>query len=175
MIEYDDSYNDIDAEDIHNSIPRKLNVKYLSEALNELDGDITGIMYGLHLHLFCATTIKIKNKIKMIADPVNDYINVKINSRGAWAKVSHSHFKDICILGMPFLNENKVSLHAFCGDDIFYLNFDEEFEEKGMNLRRKKGGKLKNNNDEVISGFFIIIILFLLILAFFTEYLNNFP
>ncbi|GBC54470.1 hypothetical protein GLOIN_2v1766531 [Rhizophagus irregularis DAOM 181602=DAOM 197198] len=168
MIEYDDSYNDIDAEDIHNSIPRKLNVKYLSEALNELDGDITGIMYGLHLHLFCATTIKIKNKIKMviflvdtrssvtfisrevlhsfgieIADPVNDYINVKINSRGAWAKVSHSHFKDICILGMPFLNENKVSLHAFCGDDIFYLNFDEEFEEKGMNLRRKKGGKLK--------------------------------
>ncbi|CAG8744214.1 499_t:CDS:2, partial [Rhizophagus irregularis] len=144
MIEYDDSYNDIDAEDIHNSIPRKLNVKYLSEALNELDGDITGIMYGLHLHLFCATTIKIKNKIKMVIFLVDTRSSVTFISR----EVLHSFGieiadPDICILGMPFLNENKVSLHAFCGDDIFYLNFDEEFEEKGMNLRRKKGGKLK--------------------------------
>jgi hypothetical protein len=75
MIELNDSYDprnfdilltDIDAEDVHESIPKKLNVKYLSDALKELDGDITGIMYGPHLLLFCATTIRIKNKIKMV-------------------------------------------------------------------------------------------------------------
>jgi hypothetical protein len=118
-----------------------------------LDGNITGIMYGSHLHLFCAMTIMIKDKIKMViflvdtgspttfisgevlhsfgmevADPKNDYINVNINNRRARAMMSRSHFEDICIIGMSFLNANKVGLHAFCGDDIFYLNFDEEFE-----------------------------------------------
>lgn len=46
MIEPNDSYDprnfdilltDIDAEDVHESIPRKLNVEYLSDAPNELD------------------------------------------------------------------------------------------------------------------------------------------
>src|SRR3954471_12079359 len=75
MIDINDSYDprnfdilltDIDTEDVHESIPRKLNVEYLSDAPNELDGDITGIMYGPHFRLFCATTIRIKNKIKMV-------------------------------------------------------------------------------------------------------------
>ncbi|CAB4400066.1 unnamed protein product [Rhizophagus irregularis] len=192
MIELNDTYGprknsnilltDIDTDDVHTCIPSKLNIKYLAEAQNELNGNMSGIMYGVNLRLFCATTIKIKNKIKMIiflvdtgssetyiseevlrsfrielADPLNDSIHVSINNKGEWVKMSHSHFKDICILGMRFLTSNKVGLHAFCGDDIFYLNFDEE---------------LKSNNDEVIGGCFLIIFL---ILVFFTEYLNNFP
>ena len=60
-----------------------------------------------------------------IADPMNDYIRININNKRTCAKVSHVHFKNICILGMSFLNANKVGLHAFCGDDIFYINFDE--------------------------------------------------
>ncbi|CAB4400068.1 hypothetical protein RhiirA5_426376 [Rhizophagus irregularis] len=172
MTDINDSYDprnfdilltDIDAEDIHKIIPRKLNVKYLSEVPNELDGNITGIMYGIYLHLFCATTIRIKNKIKMViflvnigspttfisgevlhsfgiemADPVNDYIDVNINNRRVQAMMSHSHFENICIIGMSFLNANKVGFHTFYGDDIFHLNFDEEFGEKEMNLRLKK-------------------------------------
>jgi hypothetical protein len=56
--------------------------------------------------------------------------------------MSHSHFANVCLIGMSFLNANKVGLHTFCREDIFYLNFDEEFdeefEEKGKNLKRKK-------------------------------------
>jgi hypothetical protein len=75
MIESNDSYNpknydilltNIGTKDIHESIPRKLNVKYLSDFPNELDGDITRIMYGFHLHLFCTTTVRKKDKIKMV-------------------------------------------------------------------------------------------------------------
>jgi hypothetical protein len=65
--------------------------------------------------------------------------------------MSHSHFEDICIIGMSFLSANKVGLHAFCGDNIFYLNFDEEFEEKGMNLRRKKKWKLDHPIRSLVS------------------------
>ncbi|GES99833.1 hypothetical protein GLOIN_2v1766521 [Rhizophagus clarus] len=165
MIQVDDPYDprdfdllltDIDLEDIHERIPRKLDVKYLSDAPNELKGNIPGIMYGPHLRLFCATTIRIKDKIKMVTflidtgssttfisrevlcsfgiemdDPVNDYINVGINGRNARVKMSHSHFEKVCTMGMLFLNTHKVDIHAFCGNDIFYLNFDEEKEKSG--------------------------------------------
>uniref|UniRef100_U9UC36 Uncharacterized protein n=1 Tax=Rhizophagus irregularis (strain DAOM 181602 / DAOM 197198 / MUCL 43194) TaxID=747089 RepID=U9UC36_RHIID len=85
------------------------------------------------------TTVKIKNKIKMIiffidtgssvtyiseevlcsfrielADPLNDSFHVSINNKGAWVKMSHAHFKDICILGMSFLTSNKL---------LFNINF----------------------------------------------------
>ncbi|RGB39569.1 hypothetical protein C1646_664506 [Rhizophagus diaphanus] len=154
---------DIDAEDIYEIIPKKLNVKYLSEVPNELDGNITGIIYGPYLRLFFATTIRIKNMIKMViflinigspttfisgevlrsfgiemADPVNDYIDVNINNRRVQAMMSHSHFENICIIGMSFLNANKVGFHTFYGDYIFYLNFNKEIGEKEMNLWRKK-------------------------------------
>ncbi|POG78626.1 hypothetical protein GLOIN_2v1472979 [Rhizophagus irregularis DAOM 181602=DAOM 197198] len=73
-----------------------------------------------------------------MADPVNDYIDVNINNKRVQAMMSHSHFENICIIGMSFLNANKVGFHTFYGDDIFHLNFDEEFGEKEMNLRLKK-------------------------------------
>ncbi|RGB39575.1 hypothetical protein C1646_754301 [Rhizophagus diaphanus] len=171
MIELNDSYGprkysnllltDIDTEDVNTTIPNKLNVKYLADFPNELDGDMSGIMYGANLRLFCATTVKIKNNIKMVIflvdtgspvtyiseevlrsfrielkDPMNDIFHVRINNKRELVKMSHAHFKDICILGMSFLTSNKVGLHAFCGEDIFYLNFDEKFGE--------------SNNDEII-------------------------
>jgi hypothetical protein len=52
--------------------------------------------------------------------------------------MSHSHFANVCLIGMSFLNANKVGFHTFCREDIFYLNFDEEFDEefkeKGKNI-----------------------------------------
>jgi hypothetical protein len=157
MIEPSDSYDprnfdilltDIVAEDIYENIPKQLNVEYLSDAPNELDQNITGIMFGRNFRLFCATTVSVKNKIKMviflvdtgspntfisedalrsfgIVLPKSKHIYVSINKRETRVMMSHSHFSDICVIGMDFLNANKVGLFAYCGDDIFFLKFNE--------------------------------------------------
>ncbi|PKC62390.1 hypothetical protein RhiirA1_465190 [Rhizophagus irregularis] len=57
-----------------------------------------------------------------LADPLNDSIHVSINNKGAWVKMSHAHFKDICILGMSFLTSNKVGLHAFSNIFHYFKN-----------------------------------------------------
>ncbi|EXX77177.1 hypothetical protein GLOIN_2v1471333 [Rhizophagus irregularis DAOM 181602=DAOM 197198] len=51
---------------IHEEIPKELQIQYLSDSSKESDGDINGIVYGLHHQLFCATTVKYKNKIKVV-------------------------------------------------------------------------------------------------------------
>src|SRR5688572_4214861 len=75
MINPNDSYDprqfdilitDVIAEDIHENIPKELNVKYLADVPKELDQDITGVMFGRNLRLFCAMTVKAKDKVKMV-------------------------------------------------------------------------------------------------------------
>ena len=179
MIQFEDSYDprnfdilltDIDSKDLHENISKQLNVKYLSDAPNELNGDIVGIVYGFNLRLFCATTVKIKNKVKMViflvdtgspttfisenvlrsfgvemADPVNGYMNVGVNGRTARIMMSHSHFTEINVMGMMFLNANDVGIHVYCSSEIFYLNFNQGWD--GMDLRREKerGGSQSYN------------------------------
>ncbi|PKY44144.1 hypothetical protein RhiirA4_458316 [Rhizophagus irregularis] len=51
-----------------------------------------------------------------------------------------------CVKDSPYLWASQANdtygYDAFCGDDIFYLNFDEEFGEKGMNLWRHSSKRL---------------------------------
>lgn len=156
---YDILLTDIDTNDIHEAIPRKLKIEYLSDPPKEFDGNIDGIVYGPNLRLFCATTLKIKDKIKIITflvvtgspmtyiseevllafgieidDPVNDYMNVKINSKTTRIMMSHSYFKEVSVMGMSFLNANNVGMHVYCGSGIFYLNFDQEWDKMNQSI-----------------------------------------
>src|SRR5688572_19179302 len=59
---------DVSAKDLHEIISGKLKEKYLSDSEIEYDGDIKGIIHGQDLRLFCATTVKINDKIKIVLD-----------------------------------------------------------------------------------------------------------
>src|SRR5436305_13376089 len=113
---FDILLTDINLNDIHENIPKMLKVEYLSDTPKEFNGNIAGIVYGLNFRLFCATTVRRNNKIKIvhflvvtgssityiseevlcafgveIVDPVNGHINVRINSRKARVMMSHFH------------------------------------------------------------------------------------
>src|SRR3954452_18964984 len=139
---------DISPKDIHEEIPKILKVKYLSDSFKESDGNINGIIYGLHHRLFCATTVKYKDKMKIVIflvdtgsvttyiseellDVFGVYLNpncskeVQINGRKTTIMPSHSHFKEINLLGMGFVIATSANLHVFSDNRSFCLNFSE--------------------------------------------------
>ena len=71
MLETDISYDptsfnvlitDISAQDLHEVISNKLNVKYLSDSKQEHDSNVDGIIHGRCFRLICTLTVKIKKK-----------------------------------------------------------------------------------------------------------------
>jgi hypothetical protein len=54
------------SKDLHEIVSKKLKDKYLSDSQKEYDGEINGIIHGVNLQLFCATTLKIRDKIKVV-------------------------------------------------------------------------------------------------------------
>jgi len=143
---------DICSKDLRETIPKKLNIEYLSDSLQEFNDDINGIMYGSKFRLFCATTVKIKNKIKVIhflvdtgspmtyiceevlnafgvslADP-DQFISVRINNRQASIMMSPtgSHFKEVNVIGMEFMKLFDAELHVYFSKSCFSLKFDQE-------------------------------------------------
>ncbi|GBC09472.1 hypothetical protein RclHR1_00890008 [Rhizophagus clarus] len=153
MIQFDDInenriLTDINLKDIREEIPKILKIKYLSDSSKESDGNINGIIYGLHHRLFCAATVKYKNKIKIVIflvdtgsvmtfiseevlDAFGIYLNpncsmeVQINGRRTTIMASHSHFKEISLLGTGFMIAANANLHICCSNRSFYLNFSE--------------------------------------------------
>lgn len=63
-----------------------------------------------------------------MTDPVNDYINVRINGRAARVMMSYSHFKEVNVLGMLYFNTNDVGVHIYTSKEIFNLHFNQEYE-----------------------------------------------
>ena len=154
MIQSEEVYNpedfdilltDIKSKDIHKDIPDELQVKYLSASSVEYDGDIYGIVYGGQHRLFCATTVKYKNKIKVVIffvdtgsemtflseEVLNEFgiyserpFQVQINSRRVTVMGSHSHFKDVCVLGMGYLTL-YADLHVCNCNSNFVLKFNQ--------------------------------------------------
>ncbi|RIA86362.1 hypothetical protein C1645_779873 [Glomus cerebriforme] len=147
---FDILLTDIDKKDILEIIPRRLNIDYLSDTPKEFDGDVYGIIYGPQLRLFCATTVKRNDKIKIVTflidtgpsttyiskkvldafdifmvDPANDYVNVRINGKNARVMRSHSHFKDVNVMGMLYLNANNIDVHINSGNENFLLHFNQ--------------------------------------------------
>ncbi len=126
-------------------IPNELQVKYLSASSEESDGDIYGIIYGGQHRLFCATTVKYKNDIKVViflvdtgsemtflSEEVLDKFGiyserpfqVQINSRRVTVMRSHLHFKDISVLGMGFLTLYADLYLCSCNSN-FVLKFNQ--------------------------------------------------
>lgn len=63
---FDVLLTDIDIKDIREIIPRKLKIDYLSDTSKEFNGNIDGIIFGHQFRLFCATTVKRNDKIKIV-------------------------------------------------------------------------------------------------------------
>jgi hypothetical protein len=154
MILFEEVYNpedfdillmDIKNKDIHKDIPNELQVEYLSASSEESNGDIYGIIYGGQHRLFCATTVKYKNNIKVViflvdtgsemtflSEEVLDKFGinserpfqVQINSRRVTVMRSHSHFKDISVRGMGFLTLYAYLYLCSCNSN-FVLKFSQ--------------------------------------------------
>lgn len=141
---FDILLSDIDMKDIHVIIPRKLKINYLSDTPKEFNGDIYGIIFGPQLRFFCAITVRRNDKIKIMTflidtgsstiyisekvliafgatmvDLVNDYINVKINSRATRVMISCAHFKDVNVIGMLYFNANDIDAHIYVVKKFF--------------------------------------------------------
>ena len=58
-------------------------------------------------------------------DPINDIMKIKIINRQTRIMMSHSSFKEVCVMGMSFLDSNDVDMHVYCSRRIFSLNFDQ--------------------------------------------------
>lgn len=143
--DFDILLTDINNKDIHKDIPNELQVEHLSASSKESDGDIYGIIYGVQHQLFCATTVKYKNDIKVVIflvvtgsemtflskevlDKFGIYtergFQVQINSKRVTVMRSHSHFKDISVLGMGFLTL-YADLHICSCNSNFVLKFNQ--------------------------------------------------
>ncbi|CAI2181584.1 4436_t:CDS:1 [Funneliformis geosporum] len=138
MIDIDNTYEpknfdilltDVCGKDLREGISERLGVDHLSDSSKKFDDDINGIMYGVNFRLFCATTIKINKKIKVVhflldtGSPVtyisedvlnafgvsairpNDKILVEINNIRTFVMMSPtiSHFSEINLIGTEFM------------------------------------------------------------------------
>lgn len=167
---FDILLSDIDIKDIHEIIPRRLKIDYLSDTLKEFNGDIYGIIFGPQLRLFYVTTVRRNDKIKIMTflvdtglsttyiskevldafgitmvDLVNDYINVKINSRATRVMMSRAHFKDVNVIRMSYFNVNDINAYIHSSKEIFHMHFfNQEYDINQINHDlRKENVELK--------------------------------
>ncbi|CAG8447728.1 5562_t:CDS:1 [Funneliformis mosseae] len=141
---FDILLTDVCGKDLHEKISAKLGIKYLSDSSQEFNDDINGILYGNHYRLFCATTVKIKKKIKIVhflIDICEDVLNsFGVSSTDPSQKIiarihnrkfpvikspTKSHFSEINVLGMEFMKVYDAELNVYFEKECFSLKFDQ--------------------------------------------------
>ncbi|RGB34761.1 hypothetical protein C1646_668254 [Rhizophagus diaphanus] len=155
---------DINLKDIHKEIPKLLKIKYLLDSSKEFNNNINGIIYGLHHRLFCATSVKYKDKMKIVIflvdtgsvttfisrkvlDAFGIYLSpncsmeVQINGIKTTIMASHSNVKEISLLGMGFMITASVNLYIFSDNRSFCLNFLEPEDTVKKFIRKAESSK----------------------------------
>ncbi|GES72822.1 hypothetical protein GLOIN_2v1471333 [Rhizophagus clarus] len=112
---------DIKNKDIHKDIPNELQVEYLSASSEESGGDIYGIIYGGQHRPFVQQREEMLDKFGIYTERP---FQVQINSRRVTIMRSHSHFKDINVLGMGFLML-YADLYLCSCNSSFVLKFNQ--------------------------------------------------
>lgn len=124
---------DISSKDLYGEVWEKLNVKYLSDATDDLN-EINGKIYGSKDRFIGLMTINIDDKIKnaffvvdtespvtCISQEMFDKFNINIIGRKLMVRLNgrrhkancspvNSIFRDLNLLGTDFLNDNEARL-----------------------------------------------------------------